>query len=384
MTGAPLPYRGEDLNEDPQPYKEQVRGIVPGYGGHVPRGQHCYGITHYGKIDKAVSPKVGSPDSAQMRHPATKQAGVHEGTMHKSLVGGIIPGYAGHVPVSQFVYGQSAQGGTVPFSNGAPDRQGRRSDDFLDRLLVAERTDMQDFGSENQLSTEGGWWPSEAALLAKETETGRQPSYRDSVGGVIPGYSGHVPKGMYKVGATNRGKTKRFDETYFSQAGMPATKAYPATFIDPKVKDPYVKHVRHDEGPILPGYTGFTPGAAFKVGGTHTWTEDGEMLRRTGIQAGESTEEMDADNAKDMRLGISLGQADAAQYLSGETASAERIDAAEDYAFRAIYGNQDRDTMGQGQQMMGLDDRRRRQMEMLQGIDFGTGQAETKVLCGYK
>ena len=66
MADAPLPYRYEDLGETEEPYFQSGGGIIPNYGGHIPRAQHRYGSTHYG----GVNPKTQSKGIE--RHPNSK------------------------------------------------------------------------------------------------------------------------------------------------------------------------------------------------------------------------------------------------------------------------------------------------------------------------
>lgn len=282
MTGSiPLPYRGEELNEDPTLYKDQVRGVVPGYGGHVPRAHHVYGESAVGKIEKD---KTHHDRVSQARHPNTKQAIVKEPPAYNQMVGGIVPGYAGYVPQSSFICGKTHMGQSKPFLDGkSPIRQGRSgsNDEFLDRLRVAEISDTASMGGgkgtdQNELQVENNWWPSGPSAP-------EQRSYRSGVGGVIPGYGGHVPRSQYKYGDTAVGKVKAGN-----QAGFEDTKASP----------PFDVHERIDEGHIMPGYSGYVPGSREKVGGSFYWTEDSRKF--AGKMAGESTEDNDRQTAKSM------------------------------------------------------------------------------------
>jgi len=299
MTGAPLPYRQEDLMEKPVSYREEVRGIVPGYAGHVPRAQHQYSRTHFGPHELIKDPSPENKRVAQDRHPTTKEK-VEQGAPYRELVGGIVPGYAGHVPKSSFTYGVSAQGATAPFTGGSPTRQSRETrgdDDFLTRLIEAERADLLPIEPGNPLGTEGGWWPDSAP--PPDTAT----SFRNKVNGVVPGYAGHVPKGLYKTGESMVGCVPRgmpnTDHSKLSSTGMPDTKSQ-AAYIVPALGSDMRDHTRIDEGPILPGYSGYVPGARMKVGTSTFWTEDGRKF--AGKHAGESTEDNDRQMAKSMGL----------------------------------------------------------------------------------
>ena len=49
MVESPLPYRQETPAEPESRYYDvEANGIIPGYGGHRPRAQHCYGRSAFG------------------------------------------------------------------------------------------------------------------------------------------------------------------------------------------------------------------------------------------------------------------------------------------------------------------------------------------------
>jgi len=290
LTDGPLPYRFEDAQEKPNLYRDEVRGIVPGYSGHVPRAQHAYSGTHYGPMELIKDPSPQKKLVAQARHPSTKEP-VVLGDPYREMVDGIIPGYAGHVPKSAFTYGVSHQGGCQPFTGDSPTKQ-KRGDDFLARLIVAERSDMV-FEDQDEHIKEGQWWPKKAP-----TEQ-RAESYRDQVSGIVPGYAGHVPGGKYKTGMTKVGKMPRgqtfTDPAELGMTGIPNTKDGMCLII-PALGSNEVEHERIDHGPVLPGYSGYVPGAHRKVGASTYWTESGK--RFGDRQAGESTEDNDRQEAR--------------------------------------------------------------------------------------
>jgi hypothetical protein len=228
---VPLPYRGAYPEVKPTKYAEEVKGVVPGYGGHVPRAQHTYGKSAVGNVAKDTKEHK---DVAMARHPNTKEPTViKDPPAYNSLVGGIVPGYGGHVPHSGFTYGKSHVGQTTPFvPTGSPSKQARlhSTDDFLEKLKIAEAADEQPVpGYINPLGAENDWWPI-------KTGDAIGPSFVESVGGVIPGYSGHLPKAQYEVGKSQVGSVSKGENTKWetlSQAGHMSTKVSPYKAYEP-------------------------------------------------------------------------------------------------------------------------------------------------------
>jgi len=195
------------------------------------------------------------------------------------------------VPKSAFTCGKSHTGSAPPFiTPGTAPQQGRvvQGDEFLAKLRAAEEADAQVMAlpAKNELELEGNWWPTGQPV-------DQTPSFRAAVGGVVPGYGGHVPKGIYKIGETQMGRVAKGNNIQWetlNMAGHESTKVSPA----------FEPHVRIDNGPTLPGYSGYVPGSREKVGGSYFWTESGR--RFAGKVAGESTEDNDRQNAISMGL----------------------------------------------------------------------------------
>lgn len=233
MVESPLPYRQETCNEPETRYCDvEVNGIVPGYGGHRPRAQHCYGrssfgdpsgVSHAGQLRKQSQGKLerGGEDAfasgysngvgmdARMQgHPDTKS---DSGTWTESLpdyskqVGGVLPGYGGHVPRAIHKYGGSAVGNTPQFDRSTeheevaelrrlfsrtPEVRGLENGDFV-------RSDPNDDGEE--------WWPKSPPKAAIE---GFMTDFREQINGVLPKYAGHVPRAKDKYGASAHGYTR--------------------------------------------------------------------------------------------------------------------------------------------------------------------------------
>jgi hypothetical protein len=233
MVASPLPYRLENPNEPETRYCDQeVNGIIPGYGGHRPRAQHCYGhssfgdphgVSHAGELRKNSQGKLerGGEDAfasgfangvgidgRMQGHPDAKvDSGVWaEGIPeYAKQVGGVLPGYGGHVPRSIHKYGASAVGATPQFGGSyeheevaelrrmfsrTPEVRGLENGDY-------PRSDPNDDGEE--------WWPHSPPKAAIE---GFMTDYRQQINGVLPKYAGHVPRSKDKYGASAHGYTR--------------------------------------------------------------------------------------------------------------------------------------------------------------------------------
>jgi len=295
MVESPLPYRLENPNEPETRYCDvEVNGIIPGYGGHRPRAQHCYGkssfgdphgVSHAGELRKASEGKLerGGEDAfasgfsngvgidARMQgHPDAKiDSGVWaEGIPEYSKqVGGVLPGYGGHVPRAIHKYGASAVGATPQFGSSdeheevaelrrmfsrTPEVRGLESGDY-------PRSDPNDDGEE--------WWPHAPPKAAIE---GFMTDYRQQINGVLPKYAGHVPRGKDKYGASAHGYTRtvagqskdssnsgvRTDGVIMGQVNRENTKA----------EVPFKPTQRLDGNGVVPGYRGHVPNVVNAIG----------------------------------------------------------------------------------------------------------------------
>ena len=147
-------------------YKEQVNGIVPGYAGHMPRSRDKYaGSAHGGIADPYKPPTAKGPQKG-----CTRAEDVIPTTFasYVTNVNGVMPGYTGYRPKSHDVFNVTAFGGIPP--------------------------DMQTGMHERSYD-----W--------HRNPVEPPPSFRDSVGGVVPGYTGFVPFAVDKHGTSHYGKT---------------------------------------------------------------------------------------------------------------------------------------------------------------------------------
>ena len=150
LITSPLPYRQEDSGEVDggigARYAEEVGGIVPGYKGHVPRAHHVYGRSVHGDPH-------GLSHAGELRKQST-------GRLERGAEDAFASGFRNGVGID----GQ---------------RQARRPDTKADHGIWSEGL----------------------------------PDYSVQVGGVVPGYRGHVPRAIHKYGASAVGNTPQFNSS---------------------------------------------------------------------------------------------------------------------------------------------------------------------------
>jgi len=160
------PDTAAEINGDAD-YKTQVNGIVPGYAGHMPRSRDKYAGSAHGGIANPYTP----PDAKGPQKGCTRAEDVIPSTFASYIqnVNGVMPGYTGYRPKSHDVFNVTAFGG-IP--TGMEEGMHERTYDW------------------------------------KRTNKGQAPpSFRDSVGGILPGYTGFVPNAVDKHGTSHYGKT---------------------------------------------------------------------------------------------------------------------------------------------------------------------------------
>ena len=297
MVESPLPYRQETPAEPESRYCDvEANGIIPGYGGHRPRAQHCYGrsafgdpngVSHAGELRKqsqgslerggedafASGFRNGTGiDAAQHGHPDTK---ADTGTWAENVpeyakqVGGVLPGYGGHVPRAIHKYGASAVGKTPQFGTTPeheevaalrkmfarqPEVRGLEDGDFA-------RSDPNDDGEE--------WWPKAPPSAAIE---GQMVDFREQINGVLPKYAGHVPRAKDKYGASAFGYTRSIAGKDTSQ-GKSNSGVNTGNIImgqvnreNTKSEVPFEPTQRLDGNGVVPGYRGHVPNVVNAIG----------------------------------------------------------------------------------------------------------------------
>ena len=134
QTGTAISRSHSGIHDASLTFKSAVKGIVPGYSGHVPRARDMYGTATTGGItpergwkrnertgqmlettnrgpmgDRAVAD--GPEGAASRPHAFTR--------VHNRVSDEIKPGYAGHIPAARDTFG------TSPFRDGYTHRTGK-------------------------------------------------------------------------------------------------------------------------------------------------------------------------------------------------------------------------------------------------------------------
>lgn len=168
-----------DSSAYPGAYRNEAKGVVPGYAGHVPKARDTFGSSAVGGL--APEPHVGAHKKlgAMTGHaqpvPWEKnydwETQVYNSFSEKKT--GVMPGYAGFRPGARDVDGIAAYGG-IPHdgSSGQGDNGTQKRDWDQGRMKPA--TD-----------------------------------YRKVVSGIVPGYTGHVPNAIDKHGTTYFGAIEK-------------------------------------------------------------------------------------------------------------------------------------------------------------------------------
>jgi hypothetical protein len=100
------PSGASDLLLSPllRPLLRQVNGIVPGYGGHIPRATSSCGRSSYGQIPYG-SPTRQSRKGDQWQ-PVQSYGDMYKGLVPKIQVVDAVEGYTGHIPSRRQYHGQ--------------------------------------------------------------------------------------------------------------------------------------------------------------------------------------------------------------------------------------------------------------------------------------
>ena len=295
MVQSPLPYRQENPAEPETRYCDvETNGIIPGYGGHRPRAHHCYGrssfgdpngVSHAGELRKksggrlerggedAFASGFGNHvgiDASQFGHPDTKMDG---GVWAEGLpgyakqIGGVLPGYSGHVPRGIHKYGASAVGATPQFGVSNEHDEVAELRKMFARKPVVRGLEKGDYKRSDPNDDGEDWWPIMAPGAAIE---GQMMDFRQTINGVLPKYAGHVPRAKDKYGASAHGYTRtvagatkdtsnsgvRTDGLVMGQVNRENTKA----------EVPFKPTQRLDGNGVIPGYRGHVPNVKNAIG----------------------------------------------------------------------------------------------------------------------
>lgn len=158
--------------EATDPYREQSRGVVPGYQGHVPRARDTFGTTAVGGLAPEAHVGTHKKMGVMSGHDRTQRVLGWEDPEtvfpeYKEKKSGVMPGYAGFRPGSRDHHAQSAFGG---IQHSGPQGQG---------------PDLK-----------SNW---------DHGRGGPGVDYKTTVKGILPGYKGHVPEAILKAGTSHFG-----------------------------------------------------------------------------------------------------------------------------------------------------------------------------------
>ena len=231
-------------------YREEVKGIVPGYQGHVPRSRDQYGESAVGGLQPtpwgntrhmgaAIGHDVNSLGQLElMKDERLHQKEEERFADYEKRNGGVMPNYAGHRPGARAVEARSAY--------SPPSRPGKPSSWAFN--------DTADFtgDSGNAAST-----------------TGSQTSYRKQVNGIVPGYKGFVPGAIDKAGGSHFGGIKGVDRaTGLNTIAAKVDEEGDFYGLNQKGHGRDYKE-QHTAGGVKSGYAGHLPGARETWGITH-------------------------------------------------------------------------------------------------------------------
>ena len=149
QTGTAISRSHSGIHDASLTFKSAVKGIVPGYSGHVPRARDMYGTATTGGItpergwkrnertgqmlettnrgpmgDRAVAD--GPEGAASRPHAFTR--------VHNRVSDEIKPGYAGHIPAARDTFG------TSPFRDGYTHRTGKAKHHEVEDGAQSNRT----------------------------------------------------------------------------------------------------------------------------------------------------------------------------------------------------------------------------------------------------
>jgi len=193
---------------------DKANGIVPGYAGHVPMGRDKYGASHVGGLAKTHL--AHQHPGAQARHDKKLdvEAKNSKNILYRNEIGGMLPGFGGFRPGAAEEYGQAAYGGVPRGPSG-------------DGTFGQNRRDTS-------------------------TPEAPKPSFRENNAGVLPGYTGFVPNKFEKFGTSHFGGVRGQPKHQGNRPGLKQDKDVMG--VDQMVK---------------PGYSGHVPGARDAFGGSY-------------------------------------------------------------------------------------------------------------------
>jgi len=214
-TPSPMsvnPSTDAEIDGSPD-YKLGVNGVVPGYAGHMPRSRDKYAGSAHGGIN---SDPYSPPEKRGPQKGCTRAEDVipDEFTAYMSTVNGVKAGYTGFRPGARDVHNVTAYGSIPPDMETG---MHQRSFDY------------------------------------RRTPVPEPPDFLDTVGGVVPKYTGHVPNAIEKHGTSHFGKTH-------------PTRANPVPLAQAGHADQYTTKECDVAFATMPGYQGHIPQARDSYG----------------------------------------------------------------------------------------------------------------------
>jgi len=213
-------------------------------------------------------------DGEQTGHPDTKAEGHvwSEGIAPYAVqVGGVLPGYGGHVPRSLHTYGKSAVGQTAPFETSAEHDEVAELRELFSRSPKVRGLENGDFKRSDPNDDGEEWWPQAAPDAAIG---GIMTDFRDQRNGVLPKYAGHVPKSKDKYGASAIGHTRTLEGAKKAHLRDQSNSGVKTDGMimgqinrqNTKTEVPFKPKMRHDGNGVIPGYKGHVPNVVNAVG----------------------------------------------------------------------------------------------------------------------
>jgi len=207
----------------------------------MPRARDKYAGSAHGGVAQEMNPQMAIGPQVGHVRPEDVLPPVFVGYVVNGR--GVIPGYAGFRPESVHVKNVSAFGG-IPHM-GMSHSAGEVGLNFS--------TDSElglSMGNLEQGNRDFDWRRGKAQL-----EQG-PPSFRDNVGGVLPGYTGHVPRAVEKHGVSHYGGLN--PENPYVPLAQTGHEGYKISAPGQPSGQPGEKEV---ELKMIPNYQGFIPKA---------------------------------------------------------------------------------------------------------------------------
>lgn len=232
-------------------YRNEVGGIVPGYQGHVPRARDQFGESHVGGL---------KPDPWSNQRHMNAAVGHAVNSIGQTEL--LSDEKKWQMEEERFAAYKARNGGVMPNYSGH--RPGARAVEATSAFSIVDRPGKPSIWS-------GANDTAEFTGLSGNSEatTGSKESYRAQVNGVLPGYAGFVPGSIDKAGGSHFGGIKGVDRTIGLNT-IAAKVDEEGDFYGLEQKGHGRDHKeQHTAGAVKSGYAGHLPGARDTWGITH-------------------------------------------------------------------------------------------------------------------